>query len=213
MDLQLAVKTFCTPEDFYTAQLHAAAAPSMKVSETNEEVGSRLHKNILTTNVDFKLQYETLTRCKEDEQIATHGLDSSNSSSCSFSMQRTDLQDLQHALQTSVIPDVKLSGSTTSGSIESPQSLSGEENNHEGTSASSSLNMRDSQQNPHVCRRDVGPDTESSDLSGSSMQLTATPTHTYRTWYVASHFLRGSALHDINSKKLLDSIQFYAVSF
>jgi len=213
MELQLAVKTFCTPEDFYTAQMHAAAAPSMKVSETIEDVDSRLHKEMLTMNVNSKLQYETLTKGKEDEQVATHGLDSSNSSSCSFSMQKTDLQDIQHALQTSVTPYVKLSGSTTSGSIESPQSLYGEESNYEGTSASSSLNMRDYEQSPHNCGRDVAPDTASSDSIGSSMQRTANPTHTYRTWYVASHYLRSSAQLDTHSKKLLDSIQFYAVSF
>jgi len=275
MDLQLAVKTFCTAEDFYIAKVQnlkeegaTGAALSSKANTVQSEIATEIEAS--------KLSHDMLTKDNEHEHVATYASSSSISSSCSFSMHKSGLQQDKQSLQTCASPDSASAGSIISDKVEFPQSLSYQASVRASSTTSSSSQSRDIEQNlnfsgleavschtsnyssssrklresnagARLCLVSQGPNSvsagdalspvepilttrtrrhlvahnntlkmlkEAGMLSHEFVQRTADPDVTAygsRIWFVPSQGSRNSSLLDASTKRILDSIQFYAV--
>jgi len=228
MDLQLAVKCFCTPGDFHMARAQAlktqegaqAAATLTKVSAQTKDVESKLTHEMLMKNVDTKQPCKMPMNGQRDEQVATHGCNPSMSSSSCFSCETSELQQNQQILRAHKSPDLSSTPSTASDSISYSQSLSDQDPMWEGPNPTLAVSTQNQDQDSrglilttqatrhHAAHNQTLRTLKAAGiLSHDSVQHAAS----HGTWFVPSLYSNDSSPTDQDSDELLASIKFYTV--
>jgi len=194
MDLQLAVKTFCTPEDFYMARMQslkkleeaAALAPgtqaaqvSSKANNTDWMQQSEIMTEPMIESEDCELpRGMMMMQDEEHEHVVMYGCSNSISSSCSASTQNKGSQRDTQNLQTCASPDSTSAGYTTPDKIVFFQSLSYQANCPASTSTSSPWQTRDVEQKLNFSGQEAVPEQPSlRTLSASCFNSQLTSTH------------------------------------